>query len=209
MRTWNFFYRHFVCHIAANWRSWLASCIHLTLSLLRLRLSIGKKCKKFWKTIGKLSLGTLRWVPICHGFSHFPAFFIILYLTKLAISSQRVKENGIADKFQLSLVIGNFLTYSERVLVRSSPRPRLSRECALIIIVCFMPINFGNIPEDSNNGYRPLFITINLKVLPLYRIETSITAGVLSCNCFERCVVNCMYSRCIPNKFINVFLNHR
>ena len=41
--------------------------------------------------IGKLSLSTFRWVPICHGFSHIPAFCHHFMLTKLATSSIRVK----------------------------------------------------------------------------------------------------------------------
>ena len=41
--------------------------------------------------IGKLSRSTVRWVPICHGFSHFSAFCHHFMLTKLASSSKRVK----------------------------------------------------------------------------------------------------------------------
>ena len=41
--------------------------------------------------IWKLSLSTLRLVPICKGFSHFSAFFHHFMLTKLGTSSLRVK----------------------------------------------------------------------------------------------------------------------
>ena len=43
--------------------------------------------------IGKLSVSTLRLVPICLGFSHFSGFCIILYLDKLDTSSIRVDKN--------------------------------------------------------------------------------------------------------------------
>ena len=41
--------------------------------------------------IGKLSLSTFRWVPICQGFRYFQGFHVILYLVKLCTSSIRVK----------------------------------------------------------------------------------------------------------------------
>ena len=40
--------------------------------------------------IGKLSLNTLRWVPICQGFSHFSGFLRHFVLAKLDTSSIRV-----------------------------------------------------------------------------------------------------------------------
>ena len=40
--------------------------------------------------IGKLSLSTLRWVPICQGFDHFSGFLHLFVLTKLVASSIRV-----------------------------------------------------------------------------------------------------------------------
>ena len=43
--------------------------------------------------IGKLSLSTIRWVPICHGFSHIYAFCHHFMLKKLATSSKRVKTD--------------------------------------------------------------------------------------------------------------------
>ena len=41
--------------------------------------------------IGKLSPSTLRWVPICQGFSNFSGFLHYFILAKLAISSIRFK----------------------------------------------------------------------------------------------------------------------
>ena len=41
--------------------------------------------------IGKLSLSTLRRIPICQGFSHFSVFLLHFVLAKLATSSIRVK----------------------------------------------------------------------------------------------------------------------
>ena len=60
---------------------------------------VHKKVNKLWNHcntlmvvfIGKLSLSTIRWVPICQGFSHFSAFFHHFMLAKLATSSDRVK----------------------------------------------------------------------------------------------------------------------
>ena len=43
-----------------------------------------------WVFICKLSLSTIRRVPICHGFSDFAAFCNLFMLTKLEISSKRV-----------------------------------------------------------------------------------------------------------------------
>ena len=40
--------------------------------------------------IGKLSLSTLRWVPICQGFSHFLGLLQHFVLAKLSTSSIRV-----------------------------------------------------------------------------------------------------------------------
>ena len=40
--------------------------------------------------IGKLSLGSLRWLPICQGFSHFTGFPSFLFWPKLATSSTSV-----------------------------------------------------------------------------------------------------------------------
>ena len=40
--------------------------------------------------IGKLSRSTVRWVPICQGFSHISAFCHHFLLIKLATSSERV-----------------------------------------------------------------------------------------------------------------------
>ena len=42
--------------------------------------------------IGELSQSTIRWVPICHGLSHFHGFLHHFELTKLATISQTVKE---------------------------------------------------------------------------------------------------------------------
>ena len=54
----------------------------LTLPLLRLISSNAQDCKDFWNHLNpvmsvfirKLSLSTLRWVPICQGLSHFSGF---------------------------------------------------------------------------------------------------------------------------------------
>ena len=68
------------------------SLIHLILTLLMLRLhsSMHKKAKicenhlypVMLVFIGKHSLSTLRWIPICQGFSQFSGFCIILYWQK-------------------------------------------------------------------------------------------------------------------------------
>ena len=42
--------------------------------------------------IRKLSLSTLRWIPMCQGFSHFSGFLHHFVLAKVATSSIRVKE---------------------------------------------------------------------------------------------------------------------
>ena len=44
-----------------------------------------------WVFIRKLSLNTIRWVPMCQGFSHFPAFCQYLIMTNLATSNIRLK----------------------------------------------------------------------------------------------------------------------
>ena len=41
--------------------------------------------------IRKLSMGTLRWVPLCQGFGHISAFLHHFVLDKLATSSKRAK----------------------------------------------------------------------------------------------------------------------
>ena len=75
--------------------------IYLTLLLLRLLSSYAQKEKNIWKSsepchvcihIGNLSLSTIRWVHICHGFSDFPAFCHHFMLTKLETRSWRVKR---------------------------------------------------------------------------------------------------------------------
>ena len=48
--------------------------------------------------IGKLSLSTFRWVPICHGFSHFSAFCHHFMLTKFATTSIRVNDEEEEEK---------------------------------------------------------------------------------------------------------------
>ena len=48
--------------------------------------------------IRKLSLSTLRWVPICQGFSHFSGFSHHFVSAKLATTSIRVKESSFSSK---------------------------------------------------------------------------------------------------------------
>ena len=48
-----------------------------------------------WVLIWKHSLSTLRWVPICQGFSDFSGFLHYFILTKLATSSIRVKTRHL------------------------------------------------------------------------------------------------------------------
>ena len=77
---------------------------HSTISMLRLLSSKAQGRNHFWKLsktlsillvfIGKLSLSTLRWVPMCQGFSHFFGFLHHFVLAKLATSSISVKYYG-------------------------------------------------------------------------------------------------------------------
>ena len=57
--------------------------------------------------IGKLSLSTLRWVPICQGFRYFHVFFHDFVLAKLATSSIRVNTTAQAMKDTTPLPIDN------------------------------------------------------------------------------------------------------
>ena len=71
----------------------------------QLRISLAnykaQESKDFWKVskpcnvgilnIGKPSLSTLRWVPMCQGFSNFSGFLAHFVLTKIASTSIRVK----------------------------------------------------------------------------------------------------------------------
>ena len=67
--------------------------------MLRLLLSMGEKCKKFWKP-SKPCLVGIHWKAIAEYYqmsTHVPwfqVFCIIFVLTKLAASSQRVKDYG-------------------------------------------------------------------------------------------------------------------
>ena len=67
--------------------------------MLELLSSNAKGPKDFWKPskpfmlvfIGKLSPSTLRWVPMCQGFTHFSGLLHHFILAKLATSSIKVK----------------------------------------------------------------------------------------------------------------------
>ena len=73
--------------------------ISLTLRMLRLHSSEHKEAAIFENYlnpvmlvfIGKLSLSTIRWVPMCQGISHFSGFLHNFVMAKLATSSLRVK----------------------------------------------------------------------------------------------------------------------
>ena len=89
--------------------------------MLKILSSKAKGSKDFWKTplpkqrdakifenqfnpvklvfIGKLSLSTLRWVPMCQGLSIFPGFLHHFVLAKLATSNIRVKLKCINQKW--------------------------------------------------------------------------------------------------------------
>ena len=73
----------------------------LALMMLRLLSSHAQECKKiYWNHLNPVMLvfiwklllsSTIRWVPMCQGFSHFPAFCFHFMLTRLATSSKRVR----------------------------------------------------------------------------------------------------------------------
>ena len=51
--------------------------------------------------IGKLSLSTLKWVPICQGFGDFSGFLHYFVLAELATSSIRVKSSQYTNILNL------------------------------------------------------------------------------------------------------------
>ena len=53
--------------------------------------------------IGKLSLSTLRWIPMCQGFSNFSGFLYHIVLVKLATSSIGIK--GLVLIYWLSILL--------------------------------------------------------------------------------------------------------
>ena len=81
--------------------------------MLRLLSPKVQRRKYFWKPskpchvvlIRKLSLSTLRWVPICQGFSDFLRFLHPFVLAKLASSSIRVKHVILGITF-LPFILG-------------------------------------------------------------------------------------------------------
>ena len=78
--------------------------------------------------IGKISLSTFRWVPMCQGFSHFMHYFS---LAKLATSSIRVKVVGNRSSL--------WMIYSEHY--------NSSCQCSLYIYIAAAAVITHRFPE--------------------------------------------------------------
>ena len=107
MGYWNTHY--YFCPEGTNW----IGSLWLTLPVLRLLSSNAQGCKDLWNhrnpvmlvLIGKISLSTLRWVPICQGFSDFSGFLHYFVLANLATSSIRVNDfNRVFLSYKLACI---------------------------------------------------------------------------------------------------------
>ena len=84
--------------------------------------------------IGKLSLSTLRWIPMYQGSNHFSVFFASFCLAKLATSSRRVKIRSfrgwvfttlLAMPYMHVMIVGFLSDVEEPVMISHTSKPCL------------------------------------------------------------------------------------
>ena len=86
--------------------------------------------------IEKLSLSTIRWVPICQGFNHFSAFCHYVMLTKLATSIGRFNRSSRFQVLEAQLICQSCL-----VIVKTNPESTVHSRRLLsrwVTVVCYL-----------------------------------------------------------------------
>ena len=135
--------------------------------------------------IRKLSLITLRWVPICQSFSHFSGFLHHCLLVKLATSSIRVKD-------EQSLMFWNFSYFSWQENHVTQNLPEKERPCTFELVhqrqrrsisVITSPfgreavrsIVWGNWLGDNESfhpGYFPTVLALHIVVIKFLHLDS-------------------------------------